>query len=130
MLFVTSVKLGDFKRPNLTSRRRPGTRRGGCSSSEQGGLVHLILNGQRIQGTPFLDVSRLALTSGGGERGLLSIAFALDYSTSGNLYAFYTDTGGDLRIDEFKRSADPNRADPATGRRSVLSARAFLGGQP
>jgi hypothetical protein len=45
------------------------------------------------------------------------MAFAPDYATSGRLYVFYTDLGGDLRVDEFRVStADPDRADPASRR--------------
>jgi glucose/arabinose dehydrogenase len=55
------------------------------------------------------------------ERGLLSMAFAPDYATSGLFYVYYTDNGGDIRIEEFRRSAgDPNAADPAS-RRLVLT---------
>jgi hypothetical protein len=50
----------------------------------------------------------------------MSIAFPPDFAGSGKLYAFYTDNSGDLRIDEFRISADPNRVDAST-QRSVLS---------
>ena len=84
---------------------------------ERGGSVRVILDGQPLAGT-FLDISELVSTN--SERGLLSLAFTPDYTQSGLLYVFYTDTEGDLRVDELRRSAeDPNRADPAS-RRSVL----------
>ena len=35
------------------------------------------------------------------------------------LYVYYTDLEGDIRIDEFERSADPDLADPLS-RREVL----------
>ena len=43
-----------------------------------------------------------------GERGLLSIALAPDFATTGKLYAFYAGsvTGGDIQIDEFTASGD------------------------
>ncbi|MGH2956561.1 MAG: PQQ-dependent sugar dehydrogenase [Solirubrobacterales bacterium] len=72
--------------------------------------------------TTFLDLSGEVESNGpAGERGLLSIAFAPDYATSGLLYVYFTDPTGDIRIEEFRRSAtDPNVADPAS-RRLVLT---------
>ncbi len=66
----------------------------------------------------FLDLTRPTnLVSAGGERGLLSVALAPDYSTSHRLYVFYTGTDGDLKVDEFTAAGDA--ADIAT-RRPVL----------
>jgi hypothetical protein len=49
----------------------------------------------------------------------LEWAAAPDYASSGKLYVYYTDLEGDIRIDEFQRSADPDIADVST-RRPVL----------
>lgn len=63
----------------------------------------------------FLDVSELIVC--GGEQGLLSIAFARDYSDSGRFYVDYTDTEGTTKIVEYRRSADdPATADPESAR--------------
>jgi glucose/arabinose dehydrogenase len=87
--------------------------------AEQGGKVRLVVN-DVVLTTPFLDVAPFGLTSG-GERGLLSVVAAPDYSVSGKVYVYYTDAGGDIRIDEFTRSTlDPEIADPLT-RRGVLT---------
>ena len=76
---------------------------------EQGGLVKIAGGGI------FLDVT--GRTTGGGEQGLLSIAFPPDYATSGRFYVFLTTTDGNaLQVLEFQRSADPNVADPTTAR--------------
>ena len=57
----------------------------------------------------------------GGEQGLLALALAPDYASSGRVFVFYTDNGGDLQLDEYRRAAGaPERADPAT-RRPVLT---------
>jgi glucose/arabinose dehydrogenase len=86
--------------------------------TEQAGRVRLVRNGAALA-APFLDLTALVLA--GGERGLLSMAFAPDYATSGRFYVYFTDRGGDIRIEEFRRSAaDPDRADPAS-RRTVLT---------
>src|SRR5918998_374862 len=58
---------------------------------------------------------------------MLTVAFALtalagcsrDYQSSGRFFVYYTDNEGFIQIDQFRRSADPDRADPAS-RRSVL----------
>ena len=92
--------------------------RRGCSSLSRAGKVRLVVN-DAVRPTPFLDVVPFGLGTG-GERGLLSVVAAPDYAASGKLYVYYTDGGGDIRIEEFTRSStDPERADPAS-RRTVL----------
>ena len=82
--------------------------------AELQGHIRLVADGQ-AQPNPFLDVS--ALVSLGGERGLLSVAAAPDYASSGHIYIYYTDLDGDIRIEEFTRSpANPTQADPASRR--------------
>jgi hypothetical protein len=70
---------------------------------EQDGRIQLSEDGVT---RTFLDLARANLVSTGGERGLLSVALAPDYSTSRHLYVFYTGTDGDLTIDEFTSSGD------------------------
>ncbi len=63
----------------------------------------------------FLDVSK-EITAG-GEQGLLSVAFAPDYQSSGRLYVDYTNKAGDTRVVEYRRDAKkPALADPSTAR--------------
>ena len=80
-------------------------------------MVSLIKGGVP-QATPFLDISGLVLD--GGERGLLSMAFPPDYASSGRFYVYFTDAGGDIRIEQYRRSSNPDVADPAS-RRLVLA---------
>ncbi len=82
---------------------------------EQGGTVR-VLHGGRTLGRPFLDVG--GLVSFGGERGLLSIAFPPDYKDSRRFYVYYTDSQGDIRVDEFKRKSATRAA--RGSRRAVL----------
>ena len=78
----------------------------------------LLLGGKRVS-RPFLNLS--AEVTAGGEQGLLSMAFAPDYAASGRFYVYFTDRGGDQRVQEFRRSSgSPNRADKST-RRPVLT---------
>ncbi|MFL5956059.1 MAG: PQQ-dependent sugar dehydrogenase, partial [Solirubrobacterales bacterium] len=66
--------------------------------------------------TPFLDI-HTDVKSSGSEQGLLSMAFAPDYATSHRVYVYYTDRGGDIRIQQLQASGD--RADAST-RRDVI----------
>ena len=73
----------------------------------------------------FLDLSDLVTC--GGEQGLLSVAFAPDYERSGLLYVDYTDTDGDPRSVEYRRSAaDPAVADPDSARELLTIERLRL----
>jgi glucose/arabinose dehydrogenase len=84
--------------------------------AELGGHVRLRIGSQVHD---FLDID--ALVASGGEQGLLAVAVAPDYATSGRVFVFYTANDGDLTLDEVRRSAtDPNRTDPAT-RRNLLT---------
>ncbi len=80
-------------------------------------LIKLMVDG----GTPttFLTVTQI---SSGGERGLLSMAFAPDYETSRRFYVYYTaQSTGAMTVAEYLRDAvNPNIADPTT-RREVIS---------
>lgn len=59
-------------------------------------------------GAPFLDItSKVACC---GERGLLSMAFEPDYITSGRFYVYYTRNDGDIVVERYQRSADPDVA--------------------
>ena len=84
---------------------------------EQGGAVRVLRDGQLLP-EPFLTLTENFRS--GGERGLLSIAFAPDYETTRLLYAYYTDAEGDIRVDQFRRAADSrDRAEPGY-RRAVI----------
>ena len=83
---------------------------------EQTGAVRVVRDGG-ILTAPFLDLhDQVKLSS---EPGLLSLAFAPDYGTSGLFYVFYNSTAGngDIRISEFRRHAtDPDLAEPYSER--------------
>ena len=71
---------------------------------QKGGLVRVLdpRNGA-IDATPFLDVTSQVATD--GERGLLSLALAPDFATSGLLYIYMTATNGDIQIRKFTATA-------------------------
>ena len=80
---------------------------------EKGGLIRIFVPGQGFRATPFLDLR--AKVSGGGERGLLSMAFHPAYSSNGFFYVNYTNLSGDTVIERYRVSTgDPNLADPAS----------------
>jgi glucose/arabinose dehydrogenase len=94
---------------------------------QQSGVIRVFRDG-KLLATPFLDLSgEFAFIAGNNfeDRGLLSIAFAPDYATSGLFYADFTPNKGpsvdvDMLI-EFKRSAaDAFVADPGS-RRTLLA---------
>jgi glucose/arabinose dehydrogenase len=112
---VRLVRVGTFDAPTYVTSP-PGDRRR-VFVVEQPGTIRVIRNGRRLS-RPFLDIS--GSVQAGGERGLLSMAFAPDYARSRRFYVYFTDGGGDIRIQEFRRSdASADRADSRT-RRDVL----------
>jgi hypothetical protein len=80
---------------------------------QQGGLIRVIRNGA-LEGTNFLNLT--AAIAGGGERGLLGLAFPSDYARTGRFYVNFTRAGdGHTVVARFLRSAgNPLVADPAS----------------
>jgi glucose/arabinose dehydrogenase len=115
---VRLVALGRFESPVYVTAPRGDRRR--VFVVERGGTVRIVRGGRRLA-RPFLDASGRTTTD--GERGLLSIAFPPDFARRGRVYAYYTDRGGAVRIDEWRRSRrSPDRVDPRS-RRSVIAQR-------
>lgn len=81
--------------------------------TEQAGRIRIIVN-DALLATPFLDIADKVAS--GGERGLLSVAFHPDYENNGYFFVNYTDAAGDTRVERYRVSSDPNRADPASAR--------------
>jgi glucose/arabinose dehydrogenase len=78
---------------------------------EQSGLIHVVKHGVPVP-PPFLDLTTNIMN--GGEDGLLGLAFAADYSTSGIFYVSFTSSAGDLRVTRYHVSANPDYADSST----------------
>jgi glucose/arabinose dehydrogenase len=84
---------------------------------EQSGLVLLLEDGH-LASEPFADLR--SVVDDNGEQGLLSLAFAPDYTTSGLLYAYYNNKNGNIRVVELHRSdTDPDEID--SSRRRILA---------
>lgn len=79
---------------------------------EQQGVIRVIVDG-RLTETPFLDI-RDRVGSSGSEQGLLGLAFAPDYPSSGIFFVNYTDRSGRTVVARFSATGEPNVADPGS----------------
>ena len=86
---------------------------------EQGGRIRVVR--ERHGPADRLSRSRTAVLAG-GERGLLGLAFAPDYASSGRFFVNFTNPAGDTVVARFRRSAR------SAGRRSRVAVRSALGG--
>ena len=109
---VRLERLGSFAAP-LHVTQPPGEREALYVVEQGGRIIRLGAGGER---STFLDLS--GEISSGGERGLLSVAFAPDFPDSGLFYVDYTDPDGNTRIVEL-RSPD-GRSVEAGSRRELL----------
>jgi glucose/arabinose dehydrogenase len=107
------VRVGTFRAPTYLTAP-PGDRRR-LFVVEQPGTIRVMRDRKKLA-APFLDIRADVLA--GGERGLLSMAFAPGYAKSGLFYVYFTGRDGDIHIQEFKR-ASADRAD-AGCRRELL----------
>lgn len=98
-------------RGSVVDIRHAGDGSGRLFLVEQTGRVRVISDGMQLQ-APFLDIRDRV--SEGGERGLLSLAFAPDYASTGHFYTWYTDLAGATVLSRFKVSANPNLVNPAS----------------
>ena len=80
---------------------------------EQRGTIRIVRNGV-LQTAPFLDIAARVLS--GGERGMLSVAFHPQYPSNKFFYVYFTALNGDIRIERFTTTADPEVADPASAK--------------
>jgi glucose/arabinose dehydrogenase len=80
---------------------------------QQGGRIRVVHNGT-LQSTDFLNVTSSIVS--GGEQGLLGLAFAPDYATSGRFFVNFNNPNGDLVVARFKRATTTPSitADPAS----------------
>ena len=106
-------RIGTFNAPTYLTAPPRDRRR--VFVVEQRGTIRVVRDGRKLA-TPFLDIR--SDVSAGGERGLLSMAFAPDYARSGLFYVYFTGGDGDIHIQEFRR-ASADRANRAARRELV-----------
>jgi glucose/arabinose dehydrogenase len=78
---------------------------------EQAGRIRTVQAGVRLP-AHFLDLR--SVIRSGGERGLLGLAFAPDYASSGRFFVNFTNLDGHTVVARFRRSTDPLIADAAS----------------
>lgn len=78
---------------------------------QRNGAIRIVAQGKLLP-EPFLDLGEKITEE--GEGGLLSMAFHPRYGENGLFFVNYTDPDGDTVIARYRRSEDPNRADPAS----------------
>ena len=108
------TKVGMFARPVLVTAPTGDADR--IFVVEHAGRVIIVKDGEPLE-TPFLDIRDRVYNT--NESGLLSIAFAPDFSTSGLVYVLFNQhrANGDLRLAEFHVSTtNPDVLDPLTER--------------
>ncbi|MET0372306.1 MAG: PQQ-dependent sugar dehydrogenase [Sphingobium sp.] len=81
---------------------------------QKGGMIRLVTPSTgAIAADPFLDVSGIVTSN--GERGLLGLALAPDFMTSGRAYVYLTAAGGEIQLRRYTTLAgDRTRLDPAS----------------
>ena len=114
------VKIGDFNGPVQVTAPPGDDHRVFVVEQGAGTTASIWVVRDGVKLTPaFLA---LAGVKTGGEQGLLSMAFAPDYTTSGRFYVYYTsstecsDGNCDIAVDEFQRQ-DDDHANASTRRR-------------
>ena len=86
------------------------------------GRIKIFKNGA-VLGTPFLTTGLLAT---GGEQGLLGLAFAPDYATSGRFYIDYSDSTGADVVARYTVSGNPDIANPGGTRILTIRTRTTI----
>jgi glucose/arabinose dehydrogenase len=107
---VRLVQVGTFDQPLYVTAPRDDRRR--IFVVGQAGTITVVRAGRKLA-TPFLDI-RDAVTAG-GEQGLLGLAFAPDYRTSGLFYIYFTGTDQKEHLVEYRRRSQ-DQAEPASAR--------------
>ncbi len=84
---------------------------------EQSGQIRVLRDG-KLSAQPFVDLQGQIST--GGERGLLGLAFAPDYETSGRFYVNYTDSAGNTVVARYVASPPSSDTPKLTGPERLL----------
>jgi hypothetical protein len=95
---LTKTPIGTFNQP-VSVAAAPGVTDELFIAEKPGRLMRWTPSGT----SEVIDMR--TLVTDGGEQGLLSVAVAPDYATSGRIFIFYNDLGGDLQVDELRGGA-------------------------
>lgn len=115
---VRRVAVG-LNQPLFVTGRGDGTNR--IFIVEKGGQIEILnLDTGLLNTTPFLDISTTIVSD--GERGLLGMALAPDFRTSGLFFVYVTNAAGDTEVRSYRvSSTNADQADLLT-QNVVLSA--------
>jgi glucose/arabinose dehydrogenase len=102
-------RIGSFESPTYLTAP-PGDKRR-LFVVEQAGTIREVRDGRKLA-KPFLDIR--SQVQAGGERGLLSMAFAPDYAKSRLYYVYFTGRDGDVHIQEFPTRRELIRIEHST----------------
>jgi glucose/arabinose dehydrogenase len=93
---------------------------------ERAGTIR-VLQGGAVLGTPFLDITDRVANPSSSEGGLLGLAFAPDYTQSGDFYVYYTGDGDpsggftfESRVSRFRASGIPATSNLANPLETIL----------
>jgi glucose/arabinose dehydrogenase len=118
---VRLAKVADVTDPVLAVGARDGT--GRLFIVAKDGRIRIVKGGTLLP-TPFLDIS--GSVSGGGEQGLLGLAFHPSFKTNRRFYVNYTNTGGDTVIRQYRASAsNPDVVERGSGRTILRIAQPY-----
>jgi hypothetical protein len=110
LTITLTPQVGGFSRPVHITNAGDGSNR--LFIVEQAGQIRIVQNGVVLP-TPFLSIGD-RVSDGGGEQGLLSVAFSPNYATNGQFYVYYTNNSGDNVVARYQVSANANVANPAS----------------
>ena len=103
---VRAVPVGHFDHPIYVDER--ARRSAACCSWSSRPVGSRSSTTRSPTGRPFLDITSIVRGppdgDAGGEEGLLSLAFAPDYASSGRFYVCFVNLAGNVEVDEFQRS--------------------------
>jgi glucose/arabinose dehydrogenase len=92
---LQATSIGSFDQP-LAVSAAPGVTNELFIAEKPGRLIRWTPAGTSVA----LDIRSIVEDS--GEQGLLSVAVAPDYATTGRIFIFYVDNGGDLRVEQLR----------------------------
>jgi glucose/arabinose dehydrogenase len=112
---VKLTRIGSFDQPTYLTAPPGDTHR--LFVVEKTGRIRIVKDG-RLLSQPFLSLD--GQVSSDSEQGLLSMAFAPDYASSGLFYVDYTDRAGDSHLVEYHVSSNPDVANAGSARQVLF----------
>jgi glucose/arabinose dehydrogenase len=119
---LTSVRIAAGLASPVDVQSAPGDR-ARLLVVEQPGRIRIVRAGGAVGAVPFLDI--VDRVGGGGERGLLGLAFHPSFAQNGRFFVNYTDRSGHTHIAEFRATPGSDVADPNSERLILFVSQPF-----